>query len=66
VDPRHCGKLFGLFEKLDPSSDGTGVGLALVKRIIEIHSGRIWVESDGPGLGTIFRFTLPKTRRGEA
>ncbi len=66
VDPRHCGKLFGLFEKLDPSSDGTGVGLALVKRIIEIHSGRIWVESDGPGLGTVFRFTLPKTRRGEA
>jgi PAS domain S-box-containing protein len=65
VDPRHRGKLFGLFEKLDPSSDGTGVGLALVKRIIEIHSGRIWVESDGPGLGTVFRFTLPRTRRVE-
>jgi signal transduction histidine kinase len=65
VDPRHLGKLFGLFEKLDPSSEGTGVGLALVKRIIEVHGGRIWVESDGPGLGTVFRFTLPNTRRVE-
>ncbi len=63
VDPRHLGKLFGLFEKLDPSSEGTGVGLALVKRIIEVHGGRIWVDSDGPGLGTVFRFTLPNTRR---
>jgi PAS domain S-box-containing protein len=65
IDPRHRGKVFGLFEKLDPGSEGTGVGLALVKRIIEIHSGRIWVESDGPGQGTVFRFTLPRTRRGE-
>lgn len=60
IDPRHLGKLFNLFEKLDPSSDGTGVGLALVKRIIETHSGKIWVESDGPGRGAAFYFTLPK------
>jgi PAS domain S-box-containing protein len=63
IDPRHSGKLFNLFEKLDPGSEGTGVGLALVKRIIETHSGKIWVESDGPGCGATFRFTLPRRMR---
>lgn len=51
-------KIFGLFDKLDPSSDGTGIGLALVKRIIEVHGGRVWVESDGQNKGTTFFFTL--------
>jgi signal transduction histidine kinase len=53
------GKIFSLFNKLDPHSEGTGVGLTLVKRIIEVHGGRIWVESDGKNNGTTFYFTLP-------
>ncbi len=63
IDPRHKGKLFGLFEKLDPHSEGTGMGLALVQRIVQVHGGAIWVESEGLGLGTTFRFTLAKARR---
>ena len=51
--------IFGLFNKLDAHSEGTGVGLTLVKRIIEFHGGRIWIESE-PSNGTTFFFTLPQ------
>jgi len=51
-------KVFDLFYKVDPKSDGTGVGLSIVKRIIEVHDGRIWIESDGCSW-TAFCFTLP-------
>ncbi|MCC7448958.1 MAG: PAS domain S-box protein [Anaerolineae bacterium] len=59
IDPPYQQKVFGLFEQLDNTIEGTGIGLALVKRIIEVHDGRIWVESDGAGRGSTFCFTIP-------
>ena len=64
IAPRYHDKVFGLFERLDGSSDGTGIGLTLVKRIIEVHGGRIWVESAGEGHGSTFCFTLPYPSSG--
>jgi two-component system sensor histidine kinase EvgS len=60
IEPCYLDKVFGLFEKLDSLSKGTGVGLAIVKRVVEIHGGRIWVESKGVGHGSTFSFTLPE------
>jgi signal transduction histidine kinase len=58
IAPEHYDRVFGLFNKLDVKTDGTGIGLALVKRIIEVHGCRIWVEST-VGKGSKFCFTLP-------
>jgi len=54
-------KIFDLFRKLNGRSPGYGLGLALAKRIVEVHGGRIWVESEGPGRGSTFWFTVPRS-----
>ncbi len=59
IEPKYHKKIFELFEKLDKTSGGTGIGLAIVKRIIEHHNCSIWVESEGQGKGTTFYFDLP-------
>lgn len=59
IDPRHHELVFGLFERADAASEGTGIGLTLVQRIIETHNGKIWIESEGKGHGTTIWFTLP-------
>jgi signal transduction histidine kinase len=65
IESKFQKKIFGLFDKLDPASSGTGIGLALVKRIVELHNGRIWVESEGSGKGSTFCFTLPARKETE-
>lgn len=58
IDPSHHDRIFGVFTQLDPDGSGSGVGLALVRRIIESHGGRVWVESEGTGTGSTFCFTI--------
>ncbi len=58
IDPRYHEKIFGLFERLNSQTEGSGVGLALVKRIVEVHGGRVWVESEGRGTGSAFFVTF--------
>jgi PAS domain S-box-containing protein len=54
-------RVFEKFYKETPSAYGSGIGLAICKHIVQIHRGRIWVESDGKGKGSRFKFTLPIT-----
>ncbi len=59
IETQYQDRIFNLFEKLNANAEGTGIGLALVKRIVEIHGGKVWVESEGLGKGSTFCFTLP-------
>jgi PAS domain S-box-containing protein len=65
IDAEDRRAIFGLFRKLDPDSAGTGVGLAVVKRIVEVHGGAVWVESQGLGTGSTFCFTLGRWDEGQ-
>ena len=61
IAPEFHERIFGLFNKLDPNMEGTGIGLAIVKRIVEFHGGRVWVKSEA-GKGAAFYFTLPPSK----
>ncbi len=59
IEKRFFDKIFVIFQRLHPEYEGSGAGLAIVKKIIELYQGQIWLESE-IGKGTIFYFSLPK------
>jgi signal transduction histidine kinase len=59
VDPDQASRIFGMFSRANASIEGAGIGLAVCRRIVEAHGGRIWVEP-AEGGGSAFRFTMPR------
>ncbi len=67
IEPHHQKAIFGLFHQLEHDDEGTGIGLAIVRRVAELHGGRVWVESEGRGAGSTFCIALPAdSERNEA
>ena len=59
IDKKFHDKIFKIFHSLNKNKDSTGIGLSIVKKIVALHEGQIWLESE-PNVGTTFYFTLKK------
>jgi light-regulated signal transduction histidine kinase (bacteriophytochrome) len=66
IGPQHAERIFAIFQRLHHREEysGTGIGLALCRKIVEFHGGRIWLDTRADPPGATFRFTLPERRPG--
>jgi light-regulated signal transduction histidine kinase (bacteriophytochrome) len=67
IDPQYAERIFTIFQRLHLRDEygGTGIGLALCRKIVEYHGGHIWLDTHAPPPGATFRFTLPEGPPGE-
>ena len=67
IDPKHQKKVFRMFYRIrrsDRTIRGSGLGLFIVRNIIRLHGGKVWLESPGSGLGTTFHLSIPLKTSG--